>query len=284
ELFSWANKMAPSWKWLYYEALTYWQHNQPEVARNLFLSCENDPDFAPFYLAKARLFREDPSIVQASVEKANALDPASWRIGMEMVNLYLEKNQPENALQVAEKTYQSHSGKCMVVLQYANVLKLNGKYAETLKTLSQLEMLPAESDKWSGDINAHALFRATNVLSAIDRMKAGKWGKALACLKDAETWPENLGWGEPYFPDNRLTQFFSAYCYEQLNDKAQVERSFYYIIQYKNPDGRSGPLGNKLSSLVKEGNRNYISITESLIDSQFKTRDIELLKAFQDIL
>jgi tetratricopeptide (TPR) repeat protein len=284
ELFSWANKMAPSWKWLYYEALTYWQHNQPEVARNLFLSCENDPDFAPFYLAKARLFREDPSIVQASVERANALDPASWRIGMEMVNLYLEKNQPGEALQVAEKTYKSHSDKCMVVLQYANVLKLNGRYAETLKTLSKLEMLPAESDKWSGDINAHALFRATNMLSAIDQMKAGKWGKALACLKDAETWPENLGWGEPYFPDNRLTQFFSAYCHKKLNEITQVERSFDYIIKYKNPDGRTSPLGNRLSSLVKEGNRNYISITESLINSQVRTRDMELLRAFQDIL
>jgi tetratricopeptide (TPR) repeat protein len=284
ELFSWANKLTPSWKWIYYQALTYWQHNQPDMARNLFDLCGNDSDFAPFYLARARLFQEDPAVVQASVEKAYALDPASWRTGMEMVNLYLGKNQPGEALQVAAKTYQSHSDKCMVALQYANVLKLNGRYDETLKTLSRLEMLPAESDKWSGGINAHTLFRATNMLGAIEQMKAGKWRKALAYLNDAETWPENLGWGEPYFPDNRLTQFFSAYCHEKLNDPKQVERSFDYIIEYKNPDGRTSPLGNRLSSLVKEGERSFNTITESLINSQDRIRDIELLRAFQNIL
>jgi tetratricopeptide (TPR) repeat protein len=284
ELFSWASQMAPSWKWLYYQALTYWQHNQPDMARNLFNSCGNEPDFAPFYQAKARLFQDDPAIVKASVEKAYALDPDSWRIGMEMVNLYLEKNQPVEALQLEEKTYKSHSDKCMVVLQYANVLKLNGRYTETLKTLGKVEMLPAESDKWSGGINAHALLRATNILYAIEQIKAGRWGRALSYLKDAETWPENLGWGQPYFPDNRLTQFISAYCHEKLNDKTQVERSFDYIIKYENPDGRTSPMGNRLSSLVQEGDRNFTSITESIISSQDKIWDIELLTVFQSIL
>ena len=284
ELYSWANKMAPSWKWLYYEALTRWQHNQPDIARDLFNACGDDPDYAPFYQAKARLFPDEPSIIQASVEKANSLDPTSWRIGMEMVNLYLEKNQSEKALEVAGKTYKSHSDKCMVALQYANVLHLNGKYAETLKTLNQLEMLPAESDKWSGGMNAHTLFRVTNILYAIGQIKDGELEKALTYLKDAETWPDNLGWGEPYYPDNRLTQFISAYCHEKLNDKTQVERSFDYIIKYKNPDGRTSPLGNRLSSLVKEGDRNFITITESLINSQDKIRDIELLTVFQSIL
>ena len=78
-------------------------------------------------------------------------------------------------------------------------------------------------------------------------MKAGKWKKALAYLRDAETWPENLGWGEPYFPDNRLTQFISAYCYDKLNDKVQYDKSFTYLVTYSNPDGETSPLENRLS-------------------------------------
>jgi hypothetical protein len=115
-------------------------------------------------------------------------------------------------------------------------------------------------------------------------MKAGKWEKALAYLKDAETWPENLGWGEPYFPDNRLTQFFSAYCHEKMDDPTQAERSFDYITEYKNPDGRTSALGNRLSGMVRKGDRNFKSITEYLINSQDRSRDMELLKAFQNIL
>ena len=37
--------------------------------------------------------------------------------------------------------------------------RLNKKYAEALKILAGLEMLPAE-----GDVNAHSLFRETNIL------------------------------------------------------------------------------------------------------------------------
>ena len=38
-------------------------------------------------------------------------------------------------------------------------------------------------------------------------MKIGKWKNALSYLQAAETWPEHLGSGEPYYPDNRLDPF-----------------------------------------------------------------------------
>ena len=71
-----------------------------------------------------------------------------------MAKLYVKEDQPDKALQIANKNYKSHPDNCVAGLQYANILSLNGKYTETLKTLSSLEMLPAESDKWSGDIDA----------------------------------------------------------------------------------------------------------------------------------
>ena len=93
ELFSWANQIIPSWKWLYYEALICWQHNQISLAKSLFNSCGMEPDFAPFYLAKAKLFNDEPSIVKESVEEAYSLDPDSWRTGMEMAKLQCQGRQ-----------------------------------------------------------------------------------------------------------------------------------------------------------------------------------------------
>jgi tetratricopeptide (TPR) repeat protein len=168
----------------------------------------------------------------------------------------------------------------MVVLQYANVLKINGRYSETLKILSQTEMIPAESDKFSGDINAHKLFRETNILCAINEIKAEKWEKALAFLHEAETWPEHLGWGEPYLPDNRLRQFLSAYCYDKLKYKTQAEESFKYILEYDNPYGWETSLGNKLSDLMNGGEKDFKKITEFLINSKDKNSDLELLRIF----
>ena len=145
-------------------------------------------------------------------------------------------------------------------------------------------MLPAESDKWSGDIDAHSLFRETNIRSALIQMKAGKWKNALGYLQAAETWPPNLGWGEPYFADNRLTRFLIAYCSDRMNDKVQYEKSLSYISTYSNPDGETDPLENRLSSLVKDGNRNFKTITETLISDQIKSREIGILKTFMTIL
>ena len=284
ELFSWANQVMPNWKWQYYEALICWQHNQLSMAKKLFNSCGMEPDFSPFYLAKAKLFSDDPAVGQESVEEAYLLDPASWRTGMEMTKLYVKRNQSEKALQTAKKNYKTNPEYCMAGLQYANILSLNGKYSETLKTLSNLEMLPAESDKWSDDIDAHSLFRETNIIIALNLMKSGKWDKALVSLRDAETWPANLGWGEPYFPDNRLTQFLSAYCSDKLKDKVQYDKSINYLVTYNNPDGDTSPLENKLSGMVKEGNRNFKSITETLINDQSKNREIEILTRFLTIL
>ena len=284
ELFSWANQVMPSWKWLYYEALICWQHNQLSLAKSLFNSCGTEPDFAPFYLARARLFKDEPAVVQESVERAYLLDPSSWRTGMEMTKLYVKQNQPEKALQTAKNNYKANPEYCMTGLQYANILSLNGKYSETLKTLRQIEMLPAESDKWSGDIDAHSLFRETNIIIAVNLMKSGKWDKALVSLKEAETWPSNLGWGEPYFPDNRLTRFLSAYCFDKLKDKLQYEKSINYLVTYNNPDGETSPLENKLSDMVKNGSRDFKSITETLINGQGKNREIDILKTFLTIL
>jgi tetratricopeptide (TPR) repeat protein len=278
-LFSWANKLQPCWKWRYYEALIYWQHNQSEPAKTLFNSCGTEPDYVPFYLAKAELFKDESEIVRNSLEKAYQLDPLFWRTGLSLTRFYSRENQPVKALEVAFNNYKSHPGSFIVGLQYAQILKVNGQYADALEALSRLEMLPAE-----GDVNAHTLFRETNILYALEQMKTGKWKRAVIYLRQAETWPENLFSGEPYLPDNRTTQFLRAYCFDRLKIQSQAEQAFIYLKTYRNPDGRTTPLGNRLTLLAETGNRDYKTITETLLKETFNDRDKDILKKFLEIL
>jgi len=276
---SWADKKKPDWKWRYYEALIYWQHNQPELAKSLFTACGTEPDFAPFYLAKADLFQDEASVAGASLEEAYRLDPLSWRTGLRLTQFYAREKLIDKALAVVGKNYKSHPGSFIIGLQYAQILKLNGQYSDALSTLSRLEMLPAE-----GDVNAHSLFRDTNILYALEQMKTGKWKKALLYLGSAETWPENLFSGEPYLADNRLTQFLTSYCYDKLKDHLQADRSFAYLITYQNPYGWTSPLGNRLSGLAHGGERNYKTITETLLKDPIKDKDKDVLTVFLTIL
>jgi tetratricopeptide (TPR) repeat protein len=278
-LFSWANQQKPGWKWRYYEGLIRWQCNQIELAKSLFNSCGTEPDFVPFYLAKAELFKDNPEIARIALESAYRLDPPFWRTGLKLAQFYVKEKELDKALEVASQNYKSHPGSFIIGLQYAQMLKLNGKYTETLSTLSHLEMLPAE-----GDVNAHSLFRETNILYSLDQMKTGNWTKAVLSLQKAETWPENLFSGEPYLPDNRVTQFLEAYCYEKLKNKSLADKSFSYLKSYKNPDGWTSQSGNRLTKLTLAGERDYKIITDALITESANDRDKDILTEFLTIL
>lgn len=278
-MLDWADKSKPDWKWKYYEALTLWQLNRTSEAQKLFESCGNEPAFAPFWIAKADLFRDQTETAKKSLEKAYQLDPGSWRTALRLSRFYASENMPGEALDIAAKNYISHSGSFIVGLQYAQMLKLNRKYPEALKVLSGLEMLPAE-----GDVNAHTLYRETNILYAMEFMKSGKWKKAVLSLNQSELWPENLFSGEPYYPDNRVTQFLRSYCFEKLKIPAESEKSFKYIREYRNPDGRTYTSGNRLTDALKTDSKDFKTITVSVLKDLKNDRDKEVLEAFAAIL
>jgi len=278
-LLSWSNSVKPDWKWRYYEALIWWQNNQDERAKSLFNSCGNEPVFVPFYLAKAELFRDESAIVSSALEKAYNLDPLFWRTGVELAKFNAKEKLPDKALLVSAENYKYHPNSFIIGLQYAQMLKMNGRYSEALTILSRLEMLPAE-----GDVNAHSLFRETNILLALEHMKKGKWKKAVLCLNEAERWPENLFSGEPYFPDNRTTQFLRAYCFERLRIRTQTDEAFNYLLSYKNPYGWTSPLGDRLTSMVEKGTRDYNIITETILQESIKDRDYNIFTEFRKIL
>jgi hypothetical protein len=279
DMLSWAGKRKPDWKWEYYEALIYWQNNRTEEAKRLFNSCGDQPDFVPFYLARAELFSGQDDIERNSLERAYSLNPAFWRTGLSLVRFYAGHNQPGKALEIAAATYKSHPANFITGLQYAQILKLNKHYPEALQILDRLEMLPAE-----GDVNAHTLFRETNILYAIEHMKARRWKKAVVALTQAEKWPENLFSGEPYLPDNRITQFMRGYCFEKLKIQAETEKSLKYIKEYKNPDGRTYTSGNRLTEFVEAGLKDFKAITNFVLKDLKSDRDMEVLEAFFEIL
>jgi tetratricopeptide (TPR) repeat protein len=279
ELFSWAYRQKPDWKWRYYKALILWQNNQIDLARSLFDSCGTQPEFVPFYLAKSDLFSSDSITAFASLDKAWQLDPLQWRTGYKLAQFYISHKQLDNARAVTAQNYKVHPASFIVGLQYAQVLRLAGQYSDALGVLARLQMLPAE-----GDVNAHSLFRETNILLALEYMKTGKWKKAVVTLNQAETWPENLFSGEPYLADNRITRFLRAYCFSKLKIQPEVDKSFSYIIAYRNPDGWTSNLGNRLTELTSGGSHDYKKITDILLNEKVSDRDSTILQVFRAML
>jgi hypothetical protein len=97
--------------------------------------------------------------------------------------------------------------KYIIGQQKAEILSGLKKYKECLELLKSLNMLPSEGAK-----GTHELFRTTNILYAIQLLKSKKQKEAEFYLNEAETWPENLGSGQPYDVDNRLTNALKIFA------------------------------------------------------------------------
>ncbi|MCU0352192.1 MAG: DUF5107 domain-containing protein [Cytophagales bacterium] len=197
-----------TWQLHYYYGILLWQLNRTKEAQTQFLSCGDTPDFAPFYLAKAELFKNDKAVVQKSLEKAYALDAKSWRPAKELADFYASNNAPQKALGINEKAARNNDHESYILgQQKARLLSQMGRYRECVEFMKTLNLLPNE-----GASGAHSLFREANIRYAIQLLKIRKNAEALIYLTQAETWPENLGSGEPYNPDNRLTAALKSYA------------------------------------------------------------------------
>jgi|GEM_PF-494181 len=206
EVFGWlldreSNASEKSWQLHYYYGILLLQLNRPKEAQTQFLACADAPNYAPFYLAKAEIFKGNKAVVQQSLERAYALEPNNWRSVKALTDYYAENNLLQKALEINEKAprHAHHEG-YILGQQKAQLLAKLGRYKECVDFMKTLNLLPNE-----GASGAHGLFRVANVKYAIQLLKINKNAEALGYLNQAETWPENLGSGAPYDPDNRLT-------------------------------------------------------------------------------
>jgi hypothetical protein len=116
-IFSWADQQKPGWIWKYYEALIRWQCNQPEEAKALFTGCGTEPDFVPFYLAKAELFQDDKRIEEAALNRAYGLDPSNWRTGIRLARFCANNDQKEKATVCPDAETERHVCRSLVRIE-----------------------------------------------------------------------------------------------------------------------------------------------------------------------
>ncbi|MBU1823177.1 MAG: hypothetical protein KKG00_16975, partial [Bacteroidetes bacterium] len=202
------------WQLNYYRGILLWQLDRVSEAKESFMAIGEAPKWAPFYLVKADLFKEQKEIAGQALERARALSPDDWRSVHLLATHYGSVNKNEEALSIIDQKFNQKNlpvyVKYILGQQKARFLVNIGKYRESIQVMKQLTILPNE-----GAAAAHNLFREGNIRYAVELLKNGKTKDALTYLDQAETWPENLGSGQPYKPDNRLTAALKAYAVDK---------------------------------------------------------------------
>ncbi len=237
KVFTWAQAAAPSWQTDYYTALLYWHFGDKAKAEAL-LDKHNDAQFAPYYMTRSQLKKGQAQL--DDLLKAEKTDP-TWRVGLALINYYLDSGDNAMGLQTAKRYATKYRGNYMIDLKYAKALNLNGKYKESIALLKRTNVLPNE-----GAYEGRAVYREAHIKLAVDDLKRKRYAGTIRAIEDSKEWIENLGVGKPYPEDidNRLEDFITATVYEKQNKETEA-KSFYQKIVDKGVSKRKS-ISNEL--------------------------------------
>jgi hypothetical protein len=257
----WAIDQNDSWKTKYYLGLIYWHIGRIDKARELFEQCGDNPDFAPFYLARGRLFQNYESsycFPCNDFTRAISANQSEWRT-WHFQNNFLQSNGAFQAqLDNSRKAYYRFPSNAVIGIDYAKALINCSNNKQCINVLEQIKILPQE-----GAHEGHDIYELANLSFALELIAQGKYRDAVKIVSNSENWPENLGSGKPYEPDNRLQDYISAFCYKRLGQKKLADNYNDRIISYSLKNFRAGdPTGIYISDIVLDeaGRHNEVTI------------------------
>ena len=234
-VFQWAIDTQPDdWKARYYLGLIYWGKRRYEEASTLFDACGQQPDYAPFYIARSFLNKDmDTAQILADVERAHTLDPNDWKNWHHLIGAYNKHGMTDKALPIARDAAGRFPDEDVIRLDLARTFMNNRLYGECFSILETARMLPYE-----GQRDAHRLFVQCQIYLAIETMKQGHYTDAIRYLDGAREYPERLGTGKPFNPDYRIQDYLMMLCYEKTGKQSIAEearqRIYTYTLQQSN--------------------------------------------------
>lgn len=231
KMMEWVTTQTNHWKPKYYLGLINWHANQLEVAKEMLTACGDLPDYAPFYAARAQLIK---STKEADLKHAAKIDKNQWRYGKLLVNHFIETNQIDKALVVAQDYHERFKENYILSMVLAKVLLKSGQYAASAKLLDNTTILPYE-----GATDGRILYNSVWLIQAVERMEQKDYKKALSFIQKASEWPEHLGVGKPYDADIdvRIEDYLQALCYSSMRKSVLTEEGMDKVLAFQQTFG-----------------------------------------------
>jgi tetratricopeptide (TPR) repeat protein len=223
-------KEQQDWLLKYSLALIYKDRNRNEESVSLLLSCGDTPDFAPFYVCRAEIIAgKNISQCESDLKKAVSIDN-EWRYQLRLANFYMNHQQYDKALSIAEPFYKKHPDNFVIGSLYAKALLLSKKYPEADALLTKINIIPTE-----GATEGHELYREAKLMQAAEMMKKKNYKASLKFISEARLWPENLGVGKPYDEDidYRLEDWMTYSCYNKMKKTAEANVILENIVKFE---------------------------------------------------
>jgi tetratricopeptide (TPR) repeat protein len=235
----WTAEEGGSYPWHYLLALNLWALDRDQEGAVLMESLGKNLSYGPALVARASLMEEaltaEPGMDLGMAVIAN---PEMRILHIHLIRHLQEVEDWEAALTRTDQALERFPQDFNLALLRAKSLIHLGRPVEALEIMAKTHVLPSESARES-----HRLWEEANLLAALDRMEAGDFPAAKGYVAAALDWPESLGQGRPYEPEERLAQFILGLAERGLGNTEASQAAFQAVVDRSGGSGgRSGPL------------------------------------------
>ena len=222
----WTVANSDDWVWRYLLALNLWAVDRQEEAAENLDALAREPDFGPLYVARAHLLSqtrgEDP---EPDLRRAVELAPENRSLHIHLIRHYQNQGEWDAALASLSLARDRFPDDFNLDLLQARTLMNVGRALEATRIMETTHVLPSENGRES-----HRLYEQAHTLVALDALDRGANVVAREHLMAALEWPESLGQGRPYEPEERLVRFLLARVEERVGNEAAAHEAFEAVV------------------------------------------------------
>lgn len=198
----WAARENPHWGWRYLLGLNLWALDRDAEAAEVLATLTDEPDYGPAYAARAHLTGAMGGDPGPDFRRAVAVAPGSRLLHVALVRHLQEAGRWAEALEASGRGRELFPGDFNLDLLHVRSLLQAGDHGEAIRILADTHVLPSENARES-----HRLYELAHVGAALDELDEGNRTAARGHLETALEWPESLGQGRPFDPDEQLVRF-----------------------------------------------------------------------------
>lgn len=234
-VFEWASQRRPDcWKFRYYLGLIYWHKGRLAEARRMFETL--DPaDYYPVFIARAYLRYDEAENARADLQRAVKLSPESWRTWHHLITFELNHRQNQQARQHGLEALEKFPENIFLQSDLVKAFLANGDFSRAAELFDKMQVLPYE-----GASEVHELYVRAHLHLALEKMKEKDWEQALHEIALARDYPERLGTGRPFAPDQRIHDYLEALCYQKTGRPGLARQKLQDIVRYSE-EFKEGP-------------------------------------------
>lgn len=250
EALTWAAAHSDRWEWSYLRALDLWALDRLDEAAVAMRSLADRPDFGPFYAARGHLLATvDGTHPTDDFREAVALAPETRVLHTTLIGHLEAVGAWDDARTALADARRRFPGDFNLALLESRALVHTGRAAAATAILDTLQVLPSEHARES-----HQLYVTAHTLVALEALEAGEHETARQELRAALEWPESLGQGRPYQPEERLVRFLLGVTAAGLGDPAAARGHFQAVVDATNPSSLQGssPTGLDLLAIASQ--------------------------------